>query len=107
MMEKMIKRVITFIQCMRFGIDKEKGMWIHPFCRIISPLRGRIVLGQDVSLYNAVRIDCDRDGKVLLKNGCTLNVGTRIEGKRSDEQASSMSLSILANWIFNLVMVLF
>ncbi len=40
MLEKMIKRVITFIQCMRFGIDKEKGMWIHPFCRIISPWGG-------------------------------------------------------------------
>lgn len=82
MLEKMIKSVITFIQCMRFGIDKEKGMWIHPFCRIISPFGG-VVLGQDVSLHNAVRIDCDRNGKVLLKNGCTLNVGTRIEAMNS------------------------
>lgn len=35
-----IKKVITFIQCMRFGINVEKGMSIHPFCRIISASGG-------------------------------------------------------------------
>lgn len=44
---------------------------------------GGVILGQDVSLHNAVRIDCDRNGKVVLKNGCMLNVGTRIESMNS------------------------
>lgn len=73
-----LKKAITLIQCLRFGINREKGMWIHPFCQIVSPI-GRVFCGQSVSLHNAVRIDCDEKGKVILKKGCMLNVGTRIE----------------------------
>lgn len=76
------KKVITLIQCLRFGINREKGMWLHPFCQIVSPNKG-VFLGQNVSLHNAVRIDCDEKGKVILKKGCMLNVGTRIESMDS------------------------
>ena len=38
-----IKSLITRVQCRRYGIPYEKGMWIHPSFRVIKA--GDIKLG--------------------------------------------------------------
>lgn len=72
-----VKILLTRLQCLRYGINYQKGLWIHPSFRAIKS--GEIKLGECTALHNLTRIDCNGIGHVTIGKGCKLNWGTQIE----------------------------
>ena len=86
---KLIKEIISRIQCRRFGIRYQKDIWIHPSFRCISVNRIEVG-GGGTALHNLTRIDCNGKGHVIIGKGCKFNWGTQIE---------SMSEVIVGNYV--------
>lgn len=78
----MIKRLLTKIQCVRYSLKYEKGLFIHPLS-VVNARKGNCFFHERVSLKSMTRIDCSEKGVVKLGEYASLNTGTRIEVEES------------------------
>lgn len=78
----MIKRLLTKIQCIRYSLKYEKGLFIHPLS-VINARKGNCFFQEGSSLKSMTRIDCSEKGVVELGEYVSLNTGTRIEAEES------------------------
>lgn len=78
----MIKSLLTKIQCVRYGLKYEKGLFIHPLS-VVNARKGNCFFHEGSSLKSMTRIDCSEKGMVELGGFASLNTGTRIEAEES------------------------
>lgn len=76
----MIKSVLTKIQCIRYSLNYEKGLFIHPLS-VVNARKGNCCFHEGSSLKSMTRIDCSEKGVVELGKYASLNTGTRIEAE--------------------------
>lgn len=74
-----IRKLITRIQCIRFGIPYRKGMFIHPTCVLSIPQNVELFIGENVIFHDKVRIDCEPNSHLYIGNGTSFNVRTWVE----------------------------
>lgn len=75
-----IKKIITILQCKRFGIKYCVGLWIHPTTKLLGR---NIHMSEGVQLHSGCLIDCDRNGQIHLGKNVNVNSYSRIESMNS------------------------
>lgn len=75
--KKLIKRLLSPIQCIRFGIAKHgENLYIGKACKIVNGKQ--MDFGNDISIMPYSMLVCHSGGRIIMGDGCEIGMFSRV-----------------------------